>query len=308
MNTIKLGSKGDDVKRLQQALGVTPCDGICGGMTVNAIKAFQLRVGLTPVDGIAGPKTLAALFPSSAGGVTTHSPASPSAPSAGGVSTTSSASTTVPVASALGIISKPLPSSLFNTRTTPIRYIVIHYTAGASSKSGNALKQYNVFLTRKVSSDFVVDDATIYQFNPNPAKYAAKTVGDSTNYRATNANIAAAAGAVPVGSPTGLVRNADCVSIEVCCNLQKGANSALPNHTGWTFTEASLKRAAALARHLMKLYNIPAWRVIRHYDVTHKLCPGIIGWNEGRIYTTGGVATAQRSTSQEWKLFKKLLS
>lgn len=63
MVTIQLNSRGTDVKRLQQALGVTPADGICGPMTVNAIKTFQLRNGITP-DGIAGPKTLALLFPS----------------------------------------------------------------------------------------------------------------------------------------------------------------------------------------------------------------------------------------------------
>lgn len=29
----------------------------------------------------------------------------------------------------------------------------------------------------------------------------------------------------------------------------------------------------------MKIYNIDSDHVIRHFDVTGKLCPGIIGWN-----------------------------
>ena len=35
----------------------------------------------------------------------------------------------------------------------------------------------------------------------------------------------------------------------------------------------------------MKELNIPKERVIRHYDVTGKSCPGIIGWNEDTIST-----------------------
>ena len=51
------------------------------------------------------------------------------------------------------------------------------------------------------------------------------------------------------------------------------------NDGNWYFTEASLNNAIALAKYLMQQYGIPADRVIRHYDVNGKLCPGIIGWN-----------------------------
>lgn len=37
--------------------------------------------------------------------------------------------------------------------------------------------------------------------------------------------------------------------------------------------QASVDRAAALVRELMQRYGIPANRVVRHYDVTHKDCP-----------------------------------
>ena len=30
----------------------------------------------------------------------------------------------------------------------------------------------------------------------------------------------------------------------------------------------------------MKKFNIPLDRVVRHYDITGKLCPGVIGWND----------------------------
>lgn len=55
MNTIKLGSKGADVKILQQKLNLIP-DGIFGHLTDEAVKEFQESRGLT-VDGVVGPNT-----------------------------------------------------------------------------------------------------------------------------------------------------------------------------------------------------------------------------------------------------------
>lgn len=55
MTTIKLGSKGNDVKILQTKLKVT-ADGIFGPATEKAVKEFQKSKGLT-VDGIVGPNT-----------------------------------------------------------------------------------------------------------------------------------------------------------------------------------------------------------------------------------------------------------
>lgn len=59
MNKIKKGSKGDEVKTLQQLLGIT-ADGIFGNDTEKSVKAFQTAHNLT-ADGIVGNKTWAAL-------------------------------------------------------------------------------------------------------------------------------------------------------------------------------------------------------------------------------------------------------
>lgn len=58
----KLGSRGDEVRRIQTKLKQLgyykgAVDGIYGTLTRSAVKAFQKSCGLT-VDGIAGPKTL----------------------------------------------------------------------------------------------------------------------------------------------------------------------------------------------------------------------------------------------------------
>ena len=49
--------------------------------------------------------------------------------------------------------------------------------------------------------------------------------------------------------------------------------------------------------YLMEVYGIPASRVIRHYDVTGKLCPGIKGWN-----------LENGSDDKKWQTFKAQLS
>ena len=55
MNTIKLGSKGDDVKLLQKLLGLKE-DGDFGPVTDTKVKEWQQSNKLTP-DGIVGPKS-----------------------------------------------------------------------------------------------------------------------------------------------------------------------------------------------------------------------------------------------------------
>lgn len=56
MNIIKQGSRGQEVKDLQEFLGLSPVDGIFGPATLAAVIKWQASRGLTP-DGIVGPKT-----------------------------------------------------------------------------------------------------------------------------------------------------------------------------------------------------------------------------------------------------------
>jgi putative chitinase len=62
--SLKRGSKGEDVKRIQILLGLSNPDGIFGKNTEDAVRQWQKKNGLKE-DGIIGPKTLELMFQNS---------------------------------------------------------------------------------------------------------------------------------------------------------------------------------------------------------------------------------------------------
>lgn len=61
-------------------------------------------------------------------------------------------------------------------------------------------------------------------------------------------------------------RNENSIGIELCCKKNVSNNT-------WYFEEETVKAAIELTKELMAKYNIPIGNVIRHYDVTGKVCP-----------------------------------
>lgn len=148
-----------------------------------------------------------------------------------------------------------------------IEYIVIHYTAGASSAVGRAAKTAAMFAagTRSASADYIVDDGTVVQYNPDiENRYCWHCGGSKYNSKG--------------GSLYGKAKNRNSIGIEIC-STNTTNTSASANAADWYYTEAALETARELTVFLMAKYGIDADHVIRHYDVTGKLCPGIIGWN-----------------------------
>ena len=130
-----------------------------------------------------------------------------------------------------------------------IKYIVIHYTANdGDTDEGNG----NYFANNIVgaSAHYFVDDDSITRSVPDD--YIAWAVGGS-KYKYTKG-----------GKFYGKCTNANSISIEFCDTKKNGV---------YDFTEATMKNAADLVKLLMKKYNVPVERVIRHYDVTGKVCP-----------------------------------
>ena len=245
-------------------------DGVYGTKTKEAVAVWQRAHGLT-ADGIVGYKTWVAMF-------------GEDMPSK---------------AVADGVVYLPLNEHIKMLQNRDIKYLAIHFTAGGTSKAGSARNVRNVFLSREASADFAVDDAEMVQFNPDLRNYYCWAVGGE---------LLNSGG----GRLYGKARNRNTISIEICSNCSPRTNTALSrsNHDGWSFTDKELDNAVKLAKILMAKYNIPLDRVVRHYDITGKLCPGLIGWNDApEVYdkTTGKRIVGAKNNSREWEKFKARL-
>lgn len=168
----------------------------------------------------------------------------------------------------------------------PVKYIVVHYTAGSTSKSGSARNTAIQFSdpARYASADFIVDDETIVQFNPDIRNRYCWHCGDDRNRFSMG------------GKEYGKCTNVNSIGVEVCSTNPNWQASDFANSKKWSFTDKVVENAVELVKYLMQTYNIPIENVIRHYDVTGKLCPGIIGWNE------------DSGNAKKWEEFKARLT
>lgn len=133
-----------------------------------------------------------------------------------------------------------------------IKYIVWHYTAndGASDEAnGNYFKRKNL----KASSHYFVDDDSVTISVPDT--YVAYSVGGSrySNYKLTGG-----------ASLYKVCTNTNSLNIELCDVNKNGT---------FDVTDKTLENAIKLTRELMKKYNVPIDRIVRHFDVTGKNCP-----------------------------------
>lgn len=168
-------------------------------------------------------------------------------------------------------------TSLTYAPNRSIEYISLHYTAGTTSKAGTALGVAKWFASggnpsNPASSDFIVDDRDIVQYNNDIENRYAWCVG-GTKYSPTTS-----LGASLYGKAT----NKNTINIEICSN-KVNKKSLLASDTDWYFTEAELDNTRELVKYLMKKYNIPIERVIMHHSVTGKPCPAMWTHNESEL-------------------------
>lgn len=178
------------------------------------------------------------------------------------------------------IIQKTSEVNTTESKNRDIQYIVIHYTAGLSSEKGRAASTATYFSkeSTKASADFIVDDETIVQYNPDiKNRYAWSCGGSKLKTKG--------------GSLYGKCNNKNSINVEICSNNTTGKIKNA-NDESWYFTDEAVLNAIDLVRHLIDEYGVAKENVIRHYDVTGKLCPGIIGWNE------------ESGDESEWDSFK----
>ncbi len=89
-------------------------------------------------------------------------------------------------------------------------------------------------------------------------------------------------------------RNANTISIEMCCKCD--GNSASAEDKKWYFTKETQEACVWLVRKLMQENNIPVDHVLRHYDIVNKTCPAPYVHNN------------KYKTSWTWDEFKKRIS
>ncbi len=156
-----------------------------------------------------------------------------------------------------------------------IKYLVMHYTAGFSSKAGAAKNVAAYFKGGSAggSADFIVDDETIIQYNTDIENRYCWAVGGSKYASMTT---------IEGGKYYGKCTNTNCISIEICSNkVDTSSQSAYDDD--WYFTSAAVKKAAELAKYLMEKYGIGIDNVIMHHHVTGKVCPNPWALNGNRL-------------------------
>lgn len=168
-------------------------------------------------------------------------------------------------------INKMISSYNYNTGSVSrIKYIVIHYVGALGGAKANC--QYYAEGNRNASAHYFVGfDGEIWQ-----------SVED--------ANIAWHCGASVYKHPD--CRNANSVGIELCVRKKNKASMGAEDKD-WYFEDATVEAAAELTRYLMGKYGVPAENVIRHYDVTGKICPNPYVYN---------------TTTHTWDEFKRLIN
>lgn len=147
-----------------------------------------------------------------------------------------------------------------------IKYIIVHYTSGKNTAAGAALANCKYFgrVSAGASAHYFIDSGYTIW----------QSVSDgNTAWHAGNWSM-----------------NQKSIGIEVC--------------SAGVFTKSEIARLKWLVQRLMKKYNIPASRVIRHYDVTGKKCPAYYV-NVARWKTLHATITGSGSSKETKKTSSK---
>lgn len=129
-------------------------------------------------------------------------------------------------------------------RTGKILYIVLHFTANNGDTALGNCKYFRNNKNLQASAHYFVDEKEVWQ-------------------AVRDADTAYHCGATKYKHKE--CRNANAIGIEMCS--RKDANGR------YYIKEETVQNAIALTKELMAKYDIPASRVLRHYDVTGKACP-----------------------------------
>ncbi len=128
-------------------------------------------------------------------------------------------------------------------RAGKVEYLVVHYTAVPGDTAENEGRYFAGNDTGKTSAHFFVDEREVVRSVPED--YVAWHCGGRSYFHDR-------------------CRNYNSIGVEICTKGEPG---------DYRFDPRALLNAKTLLRQLMDRYDVPPERVLRHYDVTRKLCP-----------------------------------
>lgn len=128
-------------------------------------------------------------------------------------------------------------------RASPVEYLVVHYTAVPGDTAENEGRYFARNDTGKTSAHYFVDEREAVRSVPED--FVAWHCGGREYFHDH-------------------CRNGNSIGIEICTKGEPG---------DYRFDPRALHNAQTLLRQLMAKYQVPPERVLRHYDVTRKLCP-----------------------------------
>lgn len=139
-------------------------------------------------------------------------------------------------------------------RTKPIEYIVIHSTAMPTSSAKAVAKAFQN-TTKDKSTNFVVDETSIYNLVEDPTKEYTWHCG-AKQYK-----------------PDCKARNANSIGVDMCDRAMAGTDINKVSDKGWYFPFATLSNTVNLLVYLCTQYGVKPENIVMHYNVTGKQCP-----------------------------------
>ena len=137
-------------------------------------------------------------------------------------------------------------------RTAPIAYLVVHYTAGNGDTAADNCRCFQHTAGLYASAHYFVDEKGWEQ---SVADFDTAWHCGAAVYRHS------------------LCRNGNSLAIELC-SRKDGSGQ-------YCFLPQTVANALELVRQKQKQYQIPTGNVLRHYDVTGKVCPAPFVRDEG---------------------------
>lgn len=167
-------------------------------------------------------------------------------------------------------------------RTDSIKYIVIHYTSNlGDTANNNAVYFHNNSIS--TSAHFFVDENEVWQsVNPiNTAWHCGGGLQGSSGH-----------------SFYKICTNSNSIGIEMCLNDRNG-----------NIRYGTIDKCIELTKQLMREYNIPIDKVIRHWDVVGKDCPEPMIGNNNKLWNDfkSRLKEDEEMTSEERAKFNELV-